>query len=101
MQMQRFKEVRDGLEAAIHEMQRTGQLLKKIGEGADDEVCFRLHEISSSLEEVVASSLEKYAGDSAPLELYWDEPEPPEDCDLAEWAAKNDVDWDELTDRWV
>jgi hypothetical protein len=54
VQKQRFDKVWDNLEAVINKMQRTRELLKKIADMAgDDEVCFRLHEISLSLEEIV------------------------------------------------
>jgi hypothetical protein len=69
MQLQRFNQVRGGLETAIREMQRTGELLKKIGELADDEIHFRLNETASSLEEVVDCSWDIYAGDLVPLEV--------------------------------
>jgi hypothetical protein len=67
-------------------MQRTRELLKKIADMAgDDEVCFRLHEISSSLEEVVGRS----------WDIYQDEP-----GDLVDWTDwiwscswMNDVDY--------
>jgi tRNA G26 N,N-dimethylase Trm1 len=56
MQKQRFNKVQDSPEEAINEMKRTRELLKKIADMAgDDEVYFRLHEISSSLEVVSCS----------------------------------------------
>jgi hypothetical protein len=66
-------------------MQRTRELLKKIADMVgDDEVCFRLYEISSLLEEVVGRS----------WDIYREEP-----SDLANWAEwiwssswMNDVD---------
>jgi hypothetical protein len=49
-------------------MQRTRELLKKIADMADDdEVCFRLHEISSSLEEVVGRSCYIYRNEPGDL----------------------------------
>jgi hypothetical protein len=61
MQKHRFDKVQDSLEAAINEMQRTRELLKKIADMArDDEVCFRLHYISSLLEKVVGRSWDIY-----------------------------------------
>jgi hypothetical protein len=82
MQLQRLNEVEDGLEAAIHEMQRTGELLKKILFLADDEVHFRLHEIVSSLEEMVGRSWDVYAGEAPPLELYWDDLDVECECEM-------------------
>jgi hypothetical protein len=73
MQKQRFDKVRDTLEPTINEMKRTRELLKKIADMAgDDEVCFRLYETCSSLEEVVGHS----------SDIYRDEP-----ADLADWSC--------------
>jgi hypothetical protein len=53
-------------------MQRTRELLKKIVDmAADNEVCFRMHEISLSLKEVVGHN----------WDIYRDEP-----GDLSDWA---------------
>jgi hypothetical protein len=94
--------VKDGLEEAIHEMQRIGELLKKISVLADDEVHFRLHEIVSSLEEMVGRSWDVYAGEAPPLELYWDDPDVECECEMnTEWDIDSEweIDSEELNDH--
>jgi hypothetical protein len=75
MQKQWFHKVRDSLVATINEMQRTRELLNKIADMAgDDEVCYRMHEMSLSLEEVVGRSWDIYQdelGDLADWSCSW------------------------------
>jgi hypothetical protein len=106
---QQVKGLELGLEAAIHGMENSRAELKKLAkyvnaEVSVEEIVWRMLNIDASVE-VLARTWSVYAGaevedmEELEWEMYLDYHWSEDGLDDADWAAENDVDWEELEDR--